>query len=82
MANDSSSDREWLNSCYFSGVGNKVVCFCCGVAIIDWESTADPWVQHALVSPQCHFIKHEKGEDFIQQMAAREVSAFWLLVVL
>ncbi|ESO97011.1 hypothetical protein LOTGIDRAFT_115434, partial [Lottia gigantea] len=51
-------------------VANKVICFCCGVAILDWEPTADSWQQHALVSSQCHFILHEKGPEFIREMAA------------
>ncbi|KAK6165909.1 hypothetical protein SNE40_022723 [Patella caerulea] len=55
---------------FYTGVVTKVICFCCGVSIRDWEPAADPWQQHALISPTCRFIKLIKGEEFIQQMAA------------
>ncbi|ESP01669.1 hypothetical protein LOTGIDRAFT_58906, partial [Lottia gigantea] len=41
---------------FYTGVADKVICFCCGVAILNWKPTADSWEQHALVSPQCLFI--------------------------
>ncbi|KAK6183920.1 hypothetical protein SNE40_006490 [Patella caerulea] len=55
---------------FYTGVATKVVCFCCGISVRDWEPTADTWQQHALISPTCSFIKLIKGEEFIQQMAA------------
>ncbi|XP_050418079.2 baculoviral IAP repeat-containing protein 3 isoform X1 [Patella vulgata] len=55
---------------FYTGVVTKVVCFCCGISVRDWEPTAEPWQQHALISPTCSFIKLIKGEEFIQQMAA------------
>ncbi|KAK6169242.1 hypothetical protein SNE40_020327 [Patella caerulea] len=54
---------------FHTGVGTKVVCFCCGVAVIDWEPIADPWQQHSLISPRCGFIKYTKRPEFIQEMA-------------
>ncbi|XP_050390103.2 baculoviral IAP repeat-containing protein 3 [Patella vulgata] len=57
---------------FHTGVATKVVCFCCGIAVIDWEPVAEPWQQHALISPTCCFIKHAKGPEFIQEMAAIE----------
>ncbi|ESP01670.1 hypothetical protein LOTGIDRAFT_139361, partial [Lottia gigantea] len=58
---------------FFSGLGDKVICFCCGVAIFNWAPSANSWEQHALVSPQCLFILHEKGSEFIREMAAIQV---------
>ncbi|XP_055959464.1 uncharacterized protein LOC126832196 [Patella vulgata] len=55
---------------FYTGVVTKVICFCCGLSVRDWEPAADPWQQHALISPTCRFIKLIKGEEFIQQMAA------------
>ncbi|KAK6187248.1 hypothetical protein SNE40_005315 [Patella caerulea] len=55
---------------FHTGVVTKVICFCCGLSIRDWEPAADPWQQHALISPSCGFIKLVKGNEFIQQMAA------------
>ncbi|KAK6165134.1 hypothetical protein SNE40_023585 [Patella caerulea] len=53
---------------FYTGAGTKVVCFCCGVAIRDWEYEADPLQQHALVSPTCQFIQHQHGQSFINRM--------------
>ncbi|XP_050409800.1 uncharacterized protein LOC126824592 isoform X2 [Patella vulgata] len=55
---------------FHTGVVTKVVCFCCGISVRDWEPAADTWQQHALISPTCSYIKLIKGEEFIQQMAA------------
>ncbi|XP_050394260.1 baculoviral IAP repeat-containing protein 3 isoform X2 [Patella vulgata] len=53
---------------FYTGAGTKVVCFCCGVAIREWEREADPLQQHALVSPSCEFIQHQHGQSFINRM--------------
>ncbi|XP_050390967.1 uncharacterized protein LOC126810060 isoform X2 [Patella vulgata] len=55
---------------FHTGVVTKVICFSCGLSIRDWEPEAEPWQQHALISPTCGFIKFIKGEEFILQMAA------------
>ncbi|ESO91189.1 hypothetical protein LOTGIDRAFT_105310, partial [Lottia gigantea] len=59
---------------FYSGVFTKVVCFCCGVAILDWKRKADSWQQHALVSPTCQFILHEQGQEYIRVMSKIKVS--------
>ena len=30
----------------YTGQGDKVMCFQCGVCVYDWERTDDPWAEH------------------------------------
>lgn len=43
-----------------------VYCFCCGIGLKNWLKSDDPWVQHAMYSPNCTFLKSSKGADFIE----------------
>lgn len=39
-------------------------CFNCGVILKDWETTYNPWREHALFSSNCTFVLLNKGNEF------------------
>ena len=41
----------------YTGQGDKVVCFRCGVGVYDWERTDDVWKEHKKWSPNCDYMK-------------------------
>lgn len=62
-----SQNRRDLSTAgfFYSGVGDRVVCFSCGGGLRDWRDGDDPWEQHAVFLSKCKFLKSIKGEDFI-----------------
>ncbi|XP_044019466.1 death-associated inhibitor of apoptosis 1-like [Aphidius gifuensis] len=42
---------------YYTGVGNFVCCFECGVKINDWTSGDNPWLEHHRNKPSCRFVR-------------------------
>lgn len=71
-------NKEWrcaqskneLSTCgfYYTGEGENVQCFHCGVGLFDWKTEDNPWMEHALNSPLCPFLllnKH-KSNGFIE----------------
>ncbi|KAK3576487.1 hypothetical protein CHS0354_034159 [Potamilus streckersoni] len=42
-----------------------VRCFACDGGLKNWDPDDDPWVEHARWFPQCAFVRHIKGEEFI-----------------
>ena len=58
----------------FPGCSDKVVCYSCGVELYEWSEDADVWKTHAKVSPTCLHVINHKGQDFITQSAATEVT--------
>lgn len=53
---------------YYTGNGDKVSCFSCGVGVHQWEEDDDPWVEHAKWNPYCEFVLKEKGENFVKDI--------------
>ena len=53
---------------YYSGVGDRVVCFVCNVTLKDWVPDDDPWEQHALWKPDCAYVKLVKGSSYIEKV--------------
>ena len=41
----------------YTGRGDKVSCFQCGVILKDWECTDDPWTEHSTWSPHCDYLR-------------------------
>lgn len=50
---------------YYTGRGDKVVCFSCNGGLKDWVKNDDPWLEHAVWYPGCRFVISEKSEKFI-----------------
>ena len=42
---------------FYSGFGDKVVCFSCNTKFYSWEKTDNRWIEHYKNLPNCLFIK-------------------------
>ena len=46
---------------------DRTVCFCCGVALVHWNKSSDPWDEHIRRSPSCGFITGFHGRYFKEE---------------
>jgi baculoviral IAP repeat-containing protein 7/8 len=53
---------------YYTGCGDRVICFSCGGGLRDWEINDDPWEQHALWYANCQYLKVVKGSEYIKKI--------------
>lgn len=53
---------------YYTGNGDKVICFSCNLGVHKWEETDEPWFEHAKWSPHCPYVLREKGSEFVQDV--------------
>lgn len=51
---------------FYSGIGDCVTCFSCGVGLKDWEVSDVAWEEHVRFNSECCFLKNVKGEEFIK----------------
>ena len=51
---------------YYLNIGDRVKCFSCKQGLSRWEIHDDPWVEHAIVQPQCKYLNQVKESEFIQ----------------
>ncbi|CAB3365722.1 Hypothetical predicted protein [Cloeon dipterum] len=51
---------------YSVGDGDKVLCFHCGLGLMDFAPTDDPFEEHAKWNPICTYVILEKGMDFVK----------------
>jgi hypothetical protein len=51
----------------FTGRGDEVACFHCGVGLSFWIHSDNPWVENAKWFPYCVYIRHVKGLEFVQE---------------
>lgn len=58
---------------YYSGRGDIVFCFVCGLKVNQWKIFDDPFVKHAKFSRNCTFLKAIKGEAFIESILQDEM---------
>lgn len=56
---------------FYTGTGDKTMCFYCGMGCKDWEETDDPWVEHAKWAPKCQYVLWHKSEDFARECQAQ-----------
>ncbi|KAL8583259.1 hypothetical protein ACOMHN_043094 [Nucella lapillus] len=50
---------------FYAGPPDSVCCFHCGVYLKTWEPADDPWVEHALWSPDCPYVLSVKKAAFV-----------------
>lgn len=51
---------------FYTGQGDRVVCFCCGGTLHSWLPDDNPWGQHAIYyGSECKFLIFMKGEKFV-----------------
>lgn len=44
---------------------DRVICFCCGGGLYNWQEQDDPWEQHALHYGHCDYLYVMKGSDYV-----------------
>ncbi len=42
---------------YYTGMGDRVMCFSCKVVLKNWEPTDTAWGEHARWRPSCNYLK-------------------------
>ena len=55
---------------YYTGKGDKVICFACGGGMKDWEPNDVPWEQHAICYSDCQYLNRMKGA-FVKPVRVR-----------
>ncbi|GAB0098211.1 RING-type domain-containing protein [Sergentomyia squamirostris] len=58
---------------YYSGRGDIVFCYVCGLKLNQWKVTDDAFVKHAKYSKDCAFLDATKGPDFIERVLQDEM---------
>ncbi|OWF45933.1 E3 ubiquitin-protein ligase XIAP [Mizuhopecten yessoensis] len=56
---------------FYTGCGDLVRCWFCGISLQSWETNDDPWIEHAKWAPACLFLRRSKGDEFIQLVHER-----------
>jgi baculoviral IAP repeat-containing protein 2/3 len=51
---------------YYVGRTDYVTCFYCGLGLCDWVKGDEPWSQHCGWFSDCHYVRLNKGEAFIE----------------
>lgn len=53
---------------FYTQIGDRVICFSCGVGLYEWSETDDPWEEHALCYEECDYLRLVKGVEFIESV--------------
>ena len=49
----------------WTGYGDSVLCYSCGIGVRHWLPMDDPWIEHARWRPSCVFVKTMQSQHFI-----------------
>lgn len=52
----------------YSGKGDIVECFCCGLTLHDWQKNDIPWIEHSRCNPNCTYVLLLKGNRFVEHV--------------
>ncbi|XP_064247744.1 baculoviral IAP repeat-containing protein 7 isoform X3 [Passer domesticus] len=55
---------------FYTGRGDVVRCFYCDGGVRSWSFGDDPWREHAKWYPECEFLLHSRGREFINSVQA------------
>lgn len=53
---------------FYTGNGDRVVCFSCGLGLKHWDPDDIPIIEHAKYTAGCHYLNHLKGEEFVENI--------------
>ncbi|XP_017670701.1 PREDICTED: baculoviral IAP repeat-containing protein 7 [Lepidothrix coronata] len=53
---------------FYTGRGDVVRCFYCDGGVRSWSFGDDPWREHAKWYPECEFLLHSKGREFVSSV--------------
>ncbi|XP_026291412.1 baculoviral IAP repeat-containing protein 7 isoform X3 [Frankliniella occidentalis] len=56
---------------FYTGLGDKTICFQCGGGLKDWAETDEPWREHALYFSKCGHVVQTKGRDYIAEVLGK-----------
>lgn len=60
---------------FYSGSGDRVICFSCGGGISQWEEDDNVWDEHGFHYEKCKYVLLCKGENFFEQIIERKARA-------
>lgn len=60
---------------FYSGRGDRVICFSCGGHLSQWEVDDDVWEEHGFYFGQCKYMQLYKGSNFHDEMIERKARA-------
>lgn len=60
---------------YYTGRGDQVVCFHCGLGLQNWSSGDDAWAKHALFYSKCEFHQLKDENNMMSSLMIKEMSA-------
>ncbi|NXB85789.1 BIR7B protein, partial [Vidua chalybeata] len=55
---------------FYTGRGDVVRCFYCDGGVRSWSFGDDPWREHAKWYPECEFVLHSRGREFVNSIQA------------
>uniref|UniRef100_A0A8D2NNR9 RING-type E3 ubiquitin transferase n=1 Tax=Zosterops lateralis melanops TaxID=1220523 RepID=A0A8D2NNR9_ZOSLA len=55
---------------FYTGQGDVVRCFYCDGGVRSWSIGDDPWREHAKWYPECEFLLHSRGREFVSSVQA------------
>ncbi|NWS34927.1 BIR7B protein, partial [Polioptila caerulea] len=55
---------------FYTGRGDVVRCFYCDGGVRSWSFGDDPWREHAKWYPECEFLLHSRGREFVSSIQA------------
>ncbi|XP_065348329.1 uncharacterized protein LOC135944969 isoform X2 [Cloeon dipterum] len=53
---------------FYTGSGDRVICFQCGGGLKDWDPKDNPWVEHAKWFSRCPYLSIKRGKKFIDDI--------------
>ncbi|XP_060574541.1 uncharacterized protein LOC132732182 isoform X3 [Ruditapes philippinarum] len=53
---------------FYREIDDECQCFECGQVLKEWSACDNPWSEHARHSPDCPFVKREKGQAFVNEV--------------
>lgn len=53
---------------FYTQKGDRVICFCCGGGLCQWEEQDNPWEEHALHHGECEYLQLKKGSEYVESV--------------
>ncbi|XP_065340490.1 baculoviral IAP repeat-containing protein 7-B-like [Cloeon dipterum] len=53
---------------FYTGRGDRVICFHCNLGLKDWDPNDDPFIQHCKWNSNCQYLLMRKGHTFIKNV--------------
>jgi baculoviral IAP repeat-containing protein 7/8 len=50
---------------FYTGMADRVICFCCGLGLGNWEETDTPLAEHVNNNTNCEYLRSTFNEDLI-----------------